>query len=165
MVLLRNFSQCLRLLHGALPMNATMTIQQLRDGLEIRKPAKWAIEGIKALEQPDIAYLCGSGSGPGTPARDLLRIYDSDWPLCGPAASARKDWLNSWSGFAPCPKRRELASRHSAALRRLLPPSTLHRACSAHALLLRMIPLVVTPTGHLRWGARKWAIRDSCFTD
>src|SRR5262245_7647808 len=56
-------------------MTATVTIQQLRDDLEIRKPAKWAIEGIKALEQPDMAYLCGSGSGAGTPARDLLWIY------------------------------------------------------------------------------------------
>jgi len=57
-------------------MNATMANQQLRDDLELRKPAKWAVEGIRALEQPDMAHVGGSGSAGGTRARDLLRIYD-----------------------------------------------------------------------------------------
>ena len=56
-------------------MNATMTIQQLRDDLEKRRPAKWVIEGIRALQQTDMTYEGGSGSGAGTPARDLLRLY------------------------------------------------------------------------------------------
>jgi hypothetical protein len=57
-------------------MTATMTIQQLRDDLALRKPAKWAVEGIRALEQPDMAYEGGSGSVAGTRACELLRIYD-----------------------------------------------------------------------------------------
>jgi hypothetical protein len=56
-------------------MNATMAVQKLRDDLELRKPATWAVEGMRALGQPDRDYLGGSRPGVGTPAGELLRIY------------------------------------------------------------------------------------------
>src|SRR5262249_6050727 len=41
---------------------------------EARRPAKWAVEGTRALGQPDMAHV--SGSAGGTPARHLLSIYE-----------------------------------------------------------------------------------------